>query len=389
MRQLVEELSTQKKELDTKRIQVEEADRLKSEFLSNMSHELRTPLNSILALSQLLLTKGTGKDPDKESEYLKVVERNGRRLLALINDILDLSKIESGRMDIFPSRFSPSSVINDVVAGMAPLADKKGLHISVGTGKCADMVTDRDKVHQIILNLLSNAIKFTDTGSIDIGIAEENGTTTFRVKDTGIGMNPEDLTAIFDQFRQVDGSTTRRHEGTGLGLAICRKLAHLLGGDLLVESTPGKGSTFTLRLPRITAEHLPHTAETSLPVGPAPGKRSDSGTVLVVEDHDIAAMQISQVLEELGCRVHHAADGSEAISLVSKSIPDLIIMDLMMPGIDGFEVLESIRSRPETRLLPVVVLTAKELTTADRSRLTSNNIRQLISNRKGDCDAYL
>ena len=346
------------------------------------------------------MTKGTGKNPEKESEYLKVVERNGRRLLALINDILDLSKIESGRMDIFASTFSPASVIDDVVASMTPLADRKGLHISVDTGNCRDMVTDRDKVHQIILNLVSNAIKFTDAGTVTIGITEENGTTTFTVKDTGIGMNPDDLTTIFDQFRQIDGSTTRRHEGTGLGLAICRKLAHLLGGDLLVQSEPEKGSTFTLRLPRATTGQLPPAAP--LPAAPAsaPEERPEADTVLVVddnsdvrraissvlvvEDNDIAAMQISLVLEELGCRVHHAADGGEAISLVSKTIPDLIIMDLMMPGIDGFEVLESIRSRPETLLVPVVVLTAKELTAADRSRLSNNNIRQLI--RKGSLD---
>ena len=243
------ELRVQKTELEVKRTQVEEADRLKSEFLSNMSHELRTPLNSILALSQLMINRGTGSNQEKEKQYLEIIERNGQHLLSLINDILDLTKIESGRMEVYPEDFYVGSVLEECLQTIRPVAMQKGLQIKDTLQQDFLICSDKGKVSQILLNLLSNAVKFTDHGRVSITVGQNDSQAEIIVQDTGVGINADELDLIFDEFRQVDGSTTRRHEGTGLGLAICRKLAKILGGDITVESEKGRGSTFTFGCP--------------------------------------------------------------------------------------------------------------------------------------------
>jgi CheY-like chemotaxis protein/HAMP domain-containing protein/prefoldin subunit 5 len=507
-----EELRATAAELEAQRLQVEDADRLKSEFLSNMSHELRTPLNSVLALSQLMISRGTGKDPDEEKSFLEVIERNGRQLLNLINDILDLSKIESGRMDILPAVFNSRLAVNRALDTVRPLAEEKGLNIEVSIDAAPEMESDEDKVNQILLNLLSNAVKFTEQGKITMEVTTTSQMVSFVVRDTGIGILPQDLPHIFDEFRQVDGSVTRRHEGTGLGLAICQKLATLVGGKISVDSTIGQGSTFTLELPlRLLAtsniaaidsptKTLPNAGATGrslrrtilviddeqevrdlvgrhlteagyqvalavngreglhmarelrpfaitldvlmpdmdglevlkdlkadpdtagIPVimltviedratGMALGaagyltKPVDKNTlcteiekvgykgdvkrirdkacpdrplILVVEDNETAALQVQTVLEENGYAVIVASDGEEALASVQKMVPNGVVLDLMMPGIDGFQVLETIRTMPWTEELPVLVLTAKDLTAKDRARLKHHYIKQLI-----------
>ncbi|GAB6095231.1 hypothetical protein JCM14469_14830 [Desulfatiferula olefinivorans] len=505
-----EELEVQKTELEIQRSRVEEADRLKSEFLSNMSHELRTPLNSVLALSQLMISRGTGNDPDQESEYLKVIERNGRQLLALINDILDLSKIEAGKMDIYMTDFDTRALVERALSTIIPLAAKKGLRVEKDLDDAPYIHSDEDKINQILLNLFSNAVKFTDKGQITARVATDNGHVHFTVTDTGIGIDKKDLHHIFDEFRQVDGSTTRSHEGTGLGLAICAKLADLLGGSIHVDSDPDKGSRFTLTLPlakvdekdvrerqqqesrRIEREReassntvvvidddpdiraemktyltqagyhvetarngkqgielvralkpmavtldimmpemdgwevvrllkesretdkipivivsVSNDQQTGMALGAAgyivkplnrerilsaiqsignanggnPGAAND---ILVVEDNDIAGLQIRSALEERGYRIRIASNGNEALETIKQSCPRAIILDLMMPGMDGFQVLDSLRAAPETRDLPILVLSAKELSSDERARLSHNKVRQLI--RKGSID---
>ncbi|OHB32885.1 MAG: hypothetical protein A2X84_08965 [Desulfuromonadaceae bacterium GWC2_58_13] len=394
-----EELHAQTAELIAQQRLVEEADKLKSEFLSNMSHELRTPLNSIMALSQLMISRGPGKDPTQEAEYLQVIERNGRQLLKLINDILDLSKIEAGRIDMFASEFAPGLLAERAVDTIRPLAEKKGLALNLRIDKLPVIFADEDKVNQILLNLLSNAVKFTDRGEIEVTVSRTGSWgVAFAVRDTGIGIASGNIHKIFDEFRQVDGSTTRRHEGTGLGLAICRKLSRLLGGEIEVRSAEGQGSTFTLVLPLGGEGPPPRTASArreplvpgerpleKQPVLPAQ-RLSNPGRprILVVEDNPVAALQIRSVLEESGYTVHSAAGGEEGLAFVGHTIPDGIVLDLMMPDVDGFEVLEQIRSTPTTATLPVLVLTAKELTAADRARLSHNNIQQLV--QKGSLD---
>ncbi len=391
-----EEMRAQTEELIAQQQQVEAADRLKSEFLSNMSHELRTPLNSIMALSQLMISRGPGKNPAEEAEYLAVIERNGRNLLNLINDILDISKIEAGRIEIEASDIDTLGLLDQALETVRPLLSQKGLELKVHPHKALKLVSDQDKVQQILLNLLSNAIKFTDQGEIEVAVDKAGAWgVVFSVRDNGIGIAERDLDHIFDEFRQVDGSTTRRHDGTGLGLAICRKLARVLGGDISVSSELGKGSLFSLTLPSIYAvqsdalvaprEKLapPVTLAASVVINSAGGDATQP-QVLVVEDNPVAALQIRSVLEEHGYMVQAAAGGAEGLACVRTRIPDGIVLDLMMPGIDGFEVLEQIRSTPETATLPVLILTAKELTAADRARLSHNNISQLI--QKGSVD---
>jgi len=385
------EMRAQADQLEAQQARIQEAD--KSEFLSNMSHDLRTPLNSVMALSQLMLSKGTGKEPEKEAEYLRVIERNGRHLLNLINDVLDISKIESGHVDFVLTDFDPSLTLQRVIESIHPLADKKGLSLKLSKENVPFMHSDEDRVRQILFNLLSNAVKFTDEGEIEISIAASQEKISFVVRDTGIGISEADLSYIFDEFRQADGSATRRHEGTGLGLTICHKTAKLLGGDITVQSAQGKGSAFTLILPlrcpemisRLSLapkadEEKPAQLDKQVQMRRAHGKPH----VLLVEDNEIAVLQIRSALEESGCEVAVANDGAKALESLKERIPDAIILDLMMPKIDGFQVLDQIRSTLQTATLPVLVLTAKELTSEDRARLKHNNIQQLI--QKGALD---
>ncbi len=394
--QQTEELKAQNVELERQRQAVEEATRLKSQFLSNMSHELRTPLNSVLALSRVLMMQAGSKLSEEETGYLEIIERNGKNLLALINDILDLSKIEAGRMDIHPKLFSLGQTLENIVESIMPLAREKriDLHHDIP----ADLPTiesDELRVTQVLQNLLGNAVKFTDTGGVSVSVQADQEKFFVRVTDTGIGIAKSDLPHIFEEFRQVDGSSSRRHEGTGLGLTIAHKAARLLGGDISVQSAPAKGSSFTLTLPLSWRGAALVTEPVSLkpvsrdglersPAFVAMGESALHPRVLLVEDNDAAIIQVRSVLESAGYAVDVARDGREALVFVAQTIPDGIVLDLMMPQVDGFAVLENIRSTPATANIPVLVLTAKDLTPDDLKRLTANNIQQLV--HKGDVD---
>jgi len=364
-----DELRVQTTELEAQRLQVQEADRLKSEFLSNMSHELRTPLNSVMALSQLMISRGTGKNPEQETEYLRVIERNGRILLSLINDILDLSKIEAGRMDTYITDFDPSRVVNQAWETVAPLAREKGLDIRVEAAKDLVMRSDEDKVNQILLNLFSNAVKFTEKGRVAVNVRQEGGRISFSVSDTGIGIEQDQLAHIFDEFRQVDGSTTRKYEGTGLGLTICQKLAHLMGGEITVTSRFGEGTVFTLDLPvrpleegiesssqslarfsRVISEPEREQTATPAPVEPL------GPTVLVIDDEEEVRILLENYLREAGYLVVSARDGKEGLELARRLKPFAITLDLIMPETDGWEVLKELKMSEDTREIPVIVV---------------------------------
>ncbi|WP_035270994.1 ATP-binding protein [Desulfonatronum thiodismutans] len=391
-----EELHSQAEELELQRQAVEEVARLKSQFLSNMSHELRTPLNSVMALSRVLMMQARSKLSKEEASYLEIIERNGKNLLALINDILDLSKIEAGRMDVYPKPFALGRTLENVVESIMPLAREKriDLHHDIP----ADLPTiesDELRITQVLQNLLGNAVKFTDTGGVSVSVRADREKVFLRVTDTGIGITKNDLPHIFDEFRQADGSSSRRHEGTGLGLAIAQKSARLLGGDISVESAPGKGSTFTLTLPLVwQGAALIHEPVSMKPLSKdgimrshafvAMGERSHQPRILLVEDNEAAIIQVRSVLETAGYAVDVARDGREALDFVALTIPDGIVLDLMMPQVDGFAVLEKIRSTSATASIPVLVLTAKDLTSDDLKRLSANSIQQLV--QKGDVD---
>ncbi|MDA3955031.1 MAG: response regulator [Bacteroidales bacterium] len=391
-----EELQEQNLELEAQRNQVESANKLKSEFLSNTSHELRTPLNSINALSQILIMQAKNKLNDDENNYLEIIERNGKRLLSLINNILDLSKIEVGRMDILPQVVSTRSLLTIIRESMQTLAENKGISLDMNfAGNMPNIETDESKMHQVLLNIVSNAVKFTEKGSVMISANYDKENVFIEIKDTGIGISEEMLPHIFDEFRQADGSSSRQYEGTGLGLAIANKLITALGGKIKVESKLGEGSVFTITFPVKWHDktNIVNTADSKTNIS-APkskikddiktGKDISQTRILLVEDNQDAIIQVKSILEREGYQIDIAIGGQEALDYVKHTIPDGIILDLMMPEIDGFEVLEKMRSSEVTKNIPVLILTAKDLTRSELSILSSNNIQQLIN--KGNVD---
>lgn len=378
------ELGQQNAELEMQKQQLIEANRLKTVFLSNMSHELRTPLNSVIALSGVLNRRLQNKIPDDEYSYIDVIQRNGRHLLALINDILDLARIESGRDEIELSTFDINDMVSEMHALIAAQASEKELVFEkILLNEPLQVETDFVKCRHILQNLLGNAIKFTDTGKVSIEVVEHEQHVSIAVADTGIGIAQENLSHIFDEFRQADGSTTRRFGGTGLGLSIAKKYAEVLNANIKIESELNQGSVFTLNLPKkfrdgLSAAHVEiKTANVAIDANTLRNK-----TVLLVEDSEPAIVQIRFFLEENNYKVLVASNGTEALELMRTQVPDAIILDLMMPQMDGFELLELIRNNDATTIVPVLILTAKHITAADLKRLKSNNIHQLI--QKGD-----
>ena len=386
-----EELQEQNLELEAQRNQVEIANNLKSEFLSNMSHELRTPLNSIMALSRVLQIETKEKLSEEETGYLEIVERNGKRLLLLINDILDLSKIEAGKMEIIPEFFSLKMSLQVIKENMQSLSDEKGLTLNLNVPENLPKIeSDESRLHQVLTNIIGNAIKFTENGSVSIDAQFDENKIFIYVEDTGIGISKDSIPYIFDEFRQVDGTTSRDYEGTGLGLAIANKMIQILGGEILVKSTIGKGSKFSIIIPINWHEKNLSEIMKKLPdVTPNvptvnTSKESSIPRILLVEDNPEAIIQVKMVLENENYIVDVANGGKEALEYIKHTIPNGIILDLMMPEIDGFEVLENIRSTDRTRNIPVLILTAKDLTKKDLDKLSANNIQQLI--HKGDID---
>ncbi|MCX5971448.1 MAG: ATP-binding protein, partial [Coprothermobacterota bacterium] len=383
-----DELSEQNIELEVQKRQLDEANRLKSVFLSNMSHELRTPLNSVIALSGVLNRRLLGAIPEEEYSYLDIIERNGRRLLTMINNILDLSRIEAGQEEVNLSRFSLHALVSEVVETMEPQARQKDLQLVNQLDRNLPLITsDLDKCRHILLNLVGNAVKFTERGRVEITARPEKEMVRIEVRDTGIGIAPEQIPFIFEEFRQVDESPSRDHGGSGLGLAIARRYANLLSGSLSAESKPGEGSTFTLALPwriePLAGEEITDRAADK-PIRHYTSAEIRGKRILLVEDSEPAIVQITDILTEEGYLVGTAHDGREALERIDQIFPDAVILDLMMPGVDGFQFLEQIRQMENTARLPVLILTAKQVTPKELRFLKGNYIHQLIE--KGDID---
>ena len=385
------ELAQQNSELEIQQKQLQEVSRLKTNFLSNMSHELRTPLNSVIALTGVLGNRLAEKIPPEEYSYLEVIERNGKHLLSLINDILDISRIEAGREEVEVTTFNPCNLVNEVVSMIEQQAKQKNIRLLKATGDCdVSISSDAGKCRHILQNLVGNAVKFTEMGQVAIEARHTGKKVTITVTDTGIGIAESQLEHIFDEFRQADGSTSRRFGGTGLGLAIARKYANLLGGTISVVSEFGKGSAFSLTLPlSYAAENRISEAESGAgfnyqikPARQHPRPDTSVKTILVVDDSEPALIQLKDILAESGYNLLVARDGGEALGILGNTIPDGIILDLMMPGIDGFEVLKTIREVDSTAHIPVLILTAKHITKEELQFLKRNNIHQLI--QKGD-----
>jgi len=386
-----DELAEQNIELELQKNQLGEANRLKSAFLSNMSHELRTPLNSVIALSGVLNRRLANTIPEEEYSYLGVIERNGRTLLALINDILDLSRIEAGRDEISLDRFSVRDLVAEVVEMLGHQAEEKGIALlSTVSEELPTILSDLTKCRHIMQNLVSNAVKFTSEGSVEIEAVQVGDGIRITVTDTGIGIAADQIGYIFDEFRQADESTTKNFGGTGLGLAIARKYVTRLKGSISVESHPGRGSAFTLTLP--LSFDSSDMIEQVRGITETPGSQKSSGRpslasgqgkcILVVEDNSPAVIQLSDIITAQGYEVQVARNGKEALEQIEKSLPDAMILDLMMPEVDGFQVLRTIRAMEKTASIPVLILTAKHVTREELSFLKGNHIHQLI--QKGD-----
>ncbi|MBB3188223.1 hybrid sensor histidine kinase/response regulator [Microbacter margulisiae] len=386
------ELTEQNVELAMQKKQLGEANKMKNSFLSSMSHELRTPLNSVIALSNVLSRRLSGKLSDEEYSYIGVIERNGKQLLSLINDILDLSRIEAGREEIRAHLFNMNDLIRDVVETIEPQSKQKKLKlIYIPNEALPEITSDYDKCRHILQNIVANAIKFTEKGKVEIRADRIVDAVQIDIIDTGIGIKAEFLPHIFEEFRQADGSNSRKYGGTGLGLAIAKKYANMLGGQISVESAEGHGSHFTFSIPvKLGAQVKTVDYQgISAPVYKPEEIQHESQkidvtkkTILVVEDTEAIVIQLCDILETEGYHVMVAHNGQEALERISEQMPDTMILDLMMPEVDGFEVLRHIREEKISEHLPVIILTAKYVTKDELAFLTHNSIFQLI--RKGD-----
>jgi PAS domain S-box-containing protein len=342
----------------------EAASRAKSTFLANMSHELRTPLNAIIGYSEMLQEEAGEAGHDRLLPDLQKVHAAGKHLLGLINDILDLSKIEAGKMDLFLESFDVAAMIRGVADTVGPLVEKNQNALEVS---CPDdlgrMRTDLTKVRQSLLNLLSNTCKFTRHGTIALEAwrepADGRGVVVFRVRDTGVGMTSEQVARLFQPFSQADASTTRKYGGTGLGLSITRRFCQMMGGDIAVDSEPGRGTTFTVRIPA-------QAPEPTKEPGPTAGARSEptadagagpAGLVLVIDDDPTVRDLIRRTVEKEGFRVQYASGGEEGLRLARRLRPDAITLDVMMPSMDGWAVLAALKSDPDLADIPVIMVT--------------------------------
>ncbi len=376
------ELIRQNTELETQKMKLDEANRHKSVFLSNMSHELRTPLNSIIALSSVLARHFKGRLPEEEAEYMDTIERNGKHLLNVINDILDLSRIEAGKEIVQLERADLNFLAKEAVRMLEPQARQKLLPLVCETDPgLPDAFIDEAKVRHILINLIGNAIKFTEKGEIRVKTFEEGDTICISVSDTGIGVPEEHLEDIFDEFKQADESSTRKLGGTGLGLAISRKYAELMGAKITVDSKVGAGSVFTLRIALRNEVDTPYRTDIGYDRQAGQYERK-AKRLLLVEDSEPAIIQMLDILNEAGYITELARDGRQALEKIAAAKPDGMVLDLMMPDMDGFQVLKQVREREETASLPVLILTAKQISKEELSFLKGNNVSQLIE--KGD-----
>jgi len=329
------------------------ADRAKTEFVSMVSHELRTPMTSIKGYVDLMLMGGPGALNETQKHFLEVIRTNTDRLTDLVNDLLDISRIETGKIVLHRKAIEVRSVIDEVVQSILPKVEEKGLTIEViAPEKLPKAWGDRSRVHQIITNLVGNAYKYTPTGGrVTVYAYVRHGMLCVAVQDTGIGISEEDQQKIFDRFYRVDDPLVQSEAGTGLGLAITTSLIHMHGGEISVESKPGQGSIFTFTLPLAEGEPTD-----DIGLEPPPLQLGEGGHILVVEDDAEIAELIRMMLAERGHRVTVAANGTDALRLAREERPDLIALDLMLPDLNGLEVLQILRRQPETADIPVIVV---------------------------------
>ncbi|HSJ08372.1 MAG TPA: response regulator, partial [Longimicrobiales bacterium] len=330
------------------------ASQAKSQFLANMSHELRTPLNAIIGYSEMLQEEAADSGAEQYLPDLQKIHGAGRHLLALINDILDLSKIEAGRMELYLEDFDLPQLVGEVADTVAPLVSRNGNRLAVTIDPAINVVHgDHTKMRQVLLNLLSNACKFSQDAGITMAVRRDDeapGMLRIDITDEGIGMTPEQLGRLFEAFSQADGSTSRRYGGTGLGLVISRRFCRMMGGDITVSSEEGRGSTFSVVVP----ERVQDTPAVALPEAAGPGT---SGTILVIDDSPEMHDLLGRSLVRAGYRIDSATSGVEGLERARAQRPDIIILDVVMPRMDGWSVLTALKADPITADIPVIMLT--------------------------------
>jgi CheY-like chemotaxis protein/CHASE3 domain sensor protein len=380
-----QQLADRQVEIASKAREVERASRFKSEFLSNMSHELRTPLNSSLIMAKLLADNTAGNLSSEQVRFAETIYSAGNDLLVLINDILDLSKVESGKMDVRPASVRIEQVRTSLMRTFEPVAGEKHLRFAVNLGPSTPVFveTDAQRLEQILRNLISNAMKFTEKGEVVVDVEASDDRITFAVRDTGIGIAKAQHAIIFEAFRQADGTTNRKYGGTGLGLSISRELARLLGGDIGVSSEAGKGSTFTLSLPRVYTVAAPLAPVERPPVSvvvitpPPPSAGADLPTpdstdeamepgqrlVLAIEDDEAFARILVDVARDAGFHCLVAGTAQQGLLLARRRLPTGIILDMKLPDHSGLSVLDRLKRDPATRHIPVHVVSASDYST--------------------------
>jgi len=352
--------------LDDTAQKLKAASEAKSRFLSHVSHEFRTPLNSILALSRLLMDRTDGALTGEQERQVTYIRRSAESLTELVNDLLDLAKVEAGKLEVRPRYFTVSELLGALRGVMKPLQQNEQVDlIFEDTTDCPTLFTDEAKVAQILRNLISNALKFTERGEVRVTAMfdSETGQCSMEVADTGIGIAPEDHELVFQEFSQVANLLQNRAKGTGLGLPLSRRLAELLGGSLTLRSTPGQGSTFTLRIPASSGQ----SSATPSVVEPQPGQPRG---VLMVDDEETSRYVLRQMLSGCGpLRVQEAETGADGLRLARSWRPDVVLLDLRLPDVDGFDVMDRLGADPATAGIPVVVCTSSVLTSQQRGRL--------------------
>ncbi len=368
-------------EAESARDAAEAATRAKSEFLANMSHEIRTPLNGVLGMAQAL--EACDLDPEIRG-MVGVIRDSGANLMSILNDVLDLSKIEAGKLEIAPIDASLLHTVGQVQALFMPAAAEKGLQVGLTSTLPANLLLRYDpvRVRQCVTNLVSNAVKFTTTGRVQITLShtdagEGRSRVSIEIADTGIGIDASASQRLFETFSQADASTTRSFGGTGLGLAISRRLARMMGGDIVVRSTPGRGSIFTLTFLADPASHS-EAVMTSAKREVSP-VRLRGARVLLTDDNAINRQVVRLFLQPQGAVITEASNGREALDALGRQPFDLVLLDVHMPVMDGVEAIGHIRKSPEAwRDIPVVALTADAMT-GDRERLMSLGLNGYVS----------